>query len=66
MCAGGADDVSHPGEAPAARVAPILARYEVEGVLEVTYVGQVEEKEVRGYGGRPSRVERERIGGQGR
>ncbi len=45
-------------EALAARVAQILARYEVEGLLEVTYVCQVEEKEVRGYGGRPSRVER--------
>jgi len=45
-------------EAPAAWVEHILAQYEVEGVLEVTYVGQVEEKEVRGYGGHPSRVER--------
>ncbi len=45
-------------EALLARVERILAQYEVAGLLEVTYECEVQEKQVRGYGGRPPRVER--------
>lgn len=46
-------------EALAARVAAIWAWYDVADLLEVRYQGQVEEREVRGYRGRPPRVERQ-------
>jgi len=45
-------------EALVARVEHILAQYEVMGLLKVTYRCEVQEKQVRGYGRRPSRVER--------
>jgi len=45
-------------EALAERVGAILRRHEVEGLIEVTYRQEVDEREVRGYGGREDRVER--------
>jgi transposase len=45
-------------EALAERVQAVLQRHQVEGLLEVTYRCEVEERSVRGYKGRPARVER--------
>ncbi len=39
------------------RVQAILKKYQVEGLLEVTYHREVRRRHVRGYGGRPARIE---------